>query len=196
MEPKQQPPYPLRMSPELRARLEADAALARRSLNAEIIDRLERSIAGQPADMGTMSLSVSLARAEQDAAMAEVQAEGRLFAAATVSRALLDTMVELDRRGIKLEMPTETINDCYATAYQFVRDADHRAESGGLDAVISRAERSERRLSDAQAALRAAAVRATQSKDLAPERAVKFKGSNGVARKIPVTTKTTRNSKP
>lgn len=43
MEAKQQPPYPLRISPELRERLEAEAAKAKRSLNAEIADRLERS---------------------------------------------------------------------------------------------------------------------------------------------------------
>ena len=41
MEPKQQPPYPLRMPPELRLKLEQEAESARRSLNAEIIDRLQ-----------------------------------------------------------------------------------------------------------------------------------------------------------
>ncbi|MFE1574107.1 Arc family DNA-binding protein [Comamonas odontotermitis] len=197
MEPKQQPPYPLRMSPELRTRLESEAELARRSLNAEIVDRLESSISGQASQgIGSRSLEVALARAEQNAAMAEVQAEGRLFAAAMVSRALLDTMVELDRRGIKLEMPVDVINESYATAYQFVRDADHRASSGGLDAVIARAEQTEKRLQDAQAALRAAAAHTARSTDISPERTLKFKGSSGIARKIAVTTKTTRKVQP
>lgn len=43
MDPKQQPPYPLRISPELRAKLENEASAARRSLNAEIAARLEAS---------------------------------------------------------------------------------------------------------------------------------------------------------
>ena len=197
MEPKQQPPYPLRMSPELRATLEAEAELARRSLNAEITDRLERSVAGDVSpDIGAKSLGVALARAEQNAAMAAVQSEGRLFAAASVSRALLDVMVELDRRGIALEASTEVLNQAYANAYQFVRDADHRATSGGLDSVIERAERTELRLLEAQAALRTAAARMIESKDIPPERTVKFKGSSGVARKIAVTTKTSRKPKP
>ena len=197
MEPKQQPPYPLRMSPELRATLEAEAELARRSLNAEITDRLERSVACDVSpDIGAKSLGVALARAEQNAAMAAVQSEGRLFAAASVSRALLDVMVELDRRGIALEASTEVLNQAYANAYQFVRDADHRATSGGLDSVIERAERTELRLLEAQAALRTAAARMIESKDIPPERTVKFKGSSGVARKIAVTTKTSRKPKP
>ncbi|CAN7369754.1 Arc family DNA-binding protein [Acidovorax sp. LjRoot117] len=41
MEQKQLPPYPLRMPPELRARLEEDAAKAGRSLNAHLVTLLE-----------------------------------------------------------------------------------------------------------------------------------------------------------
>ncbi len=193
MEPKQQPPYPLRMSPELRARLESDATLARRSLNAEIVDRLERSISGQPElEISGKGMAVALARAEQETALAAVNAEGRLFAAALVSKGLLDTMVELDRRGIKLEMPEELINECYATAYQFILDAKYMDESGGLDAVMDRAERSETQLKEAQAALRAAVKKVGKLPDMPPEHAVKFQRSNVLARRIPVSTKTSR----
>src|SRR5687768_9442251 len=44
MEPKQQPPYPLRMPPELREALEKEAAAGKRSLNAEVVMRLELTL--------------------------------------------------------------------------------------------------------------------------------------------------------
>lgn len=44
MEKKQNAPYPLRPSPELRARLEAAARLAGRTLHSEIINRLEQTM--------------------------------------------------------------------------------------------------------------------------------------------------------
>lgn len=44
MESKQQPPYPLRMPDDLRSRLEASAKQGSRSLNAEIVARLEQSL--------------------------------------------------------------------------------------------------------------------------------------------------------
>lgn len=46
MENKQQPPYPLRMAPELREQLEHAARSGSRSLNAEITSRLEASMEG------------------------------------------------------------------------------------------------------------------------------------------------------
>lgn len=46
MEPKQQPPYPVRMPPELREELEKSAAANSRSLNAEVVSRLQASIDG------------------------------------------------------------------------------------------------------------------------------------------------------
>lgn len=46
METKQMPPYPLRMPSELREALEANASSQGRSLNAEIVSRLEDSLRG------------------------------------------------------------------------------------------------------------------------------------------------------
>lgn len=46
MEPKQQPPYPVRMPPELRSELEKEAAISSRSLNAEVVSRLQASVDG------------------------------------------------------------------------------------------------------------------------------------------------------
>jgi len=44
MEPKQQPPYPLRMPQDLRAELEKMATQSKRSLNAEIVEHLSWSV--------------------------------------------------------------------------------------------------------------------------------------------------------
>ena len=47
MEPKQLPPYPLRMPQELREELEREAEAGKRSLNAEVVMRLELTLARQ-----------------------------------------------------------------------------------------------------------------------------------------------------
>jgi len=59
MEPKQQPPYPLRMTPELRAALESFAESTKRSLNAEIVERLEGSLS-----QNAMELLITQAKLE------------------------------------------------------------------------------------------------------------------------------------
>lgn len=46
--PVQVPPYPLRMPDDLRERLQSSANIIGRSLNAEIIDRLEQSFYQAP----------------------------------------------------------------------------------------------------------------------------------------------------
>lgn len=195
MEPKQQPPYPLRINPELRERLEVEAQTAKRSLNAEIADRLERSINGESAPDATVkSFAAALARAQQDAAMAAVQSEGRLFAAANVSNVLVEVLDEIARREITLNVNQESLDEAYINATKFVRDAEHRFESGGLDAVIERAEVAQRRLDEAQAALMELATRRSRSSDLPAERVVSFKGPSGKARKIEVTTKARRGA--
>lgn len=48
MEPKQQPPYPLRMPHEMRQSLEERATAEGRSLNAEILLRLQQSLSSGP----------------------------------------------------------------------------------------------------------------------------------------------------
>ena len=69
MDQKQQAPYPLRISAELRDRLEQSAEAARRSLNTEISDRLERSfgLVKEP-EVFYKTVTLAIARAEQDAA--------------------------------------------------------------------------------------------------------------------------------
>lgn len=48
--PKQEPPYGLRMPPDLKARVKAAAEANNRSMNAEIVARLEKSLDGPAPD--------------------------------------------------------------------------------------------------------------------------------------------------
>ncbi len=67
MEPKQQPPYPLRMPPEMRTELEKAAFVAGRSLNSEILWRLQESLAGPRLGFGPGSVGQRLIEAEEKA---------------------------------------------------------------------------------------------------------------------------------
>lgn len=49
--PKQEPPYGLRMPPDLKARVKAAAEANNRSMNAEIVARLENSFLGMSIDV-------------------------------------------------------------------------------------------------------------------------------------------------
>ncbi|MEH3087686.1 MAG: Arc family DNA-binding protein [Xylophilus ampelinus] len=61
MEPKQQPPYPLRMPQEMRAQLEVEAAAEKRSLNAHILVALQER---QSLQLQVESLRAELAQAK------------------------------------------------------------------------------------------------------------------------------------
>lgn len=71
MEPKQQPPYPLRMPGDLRAELEQLAEANGRSLNAEIVSRLQRSVSDSPAINGVSMKTLFEKLAELEALVRE-----------------------------------------------------------------------------------------------------------------------------
>lgn len=52
-EPRQQPSYPLRLEPEVRAKLEAIAKANGRSLNTQITMMLEAALQGEPLPLST-----------------------------------------------------------------------------------------------------------------------------------------------
>lgn len=58
--PSQTTPYPLRMPEELRARLESDAKLAGRSLQAEILRRLTLTLGSDPLALDPAQLKISI----------------------------------------------------------------------------------------------------------------------------------------
>lgn len=105
MEKKQAPPYPLRMPPELRDRLERAAASKKRSLNAEIIDLLESAGEGPSTDAGLQSLVADLARAKQEKALLVFSTEQKLLNLVMLYDIYLDAMAAAKALGIRTLLP-------------------------------------------------------------------------------------------
>lgn len=145
MEPKQQPPYPLRMSPELRERLEIEAGETKRSLNAEITDRLERSFEQVTPGMESAALMYSLAKAEQDAAARGLESVTRLLRGGALAHAVLRLITVIGDQEIEVGMTEEQMDDLYANAYQLAHEADQLVENGKFDDAMEAAERADRR---------------------------------------------------
>ena len=195
MEPKQQPPYPLRMPPELRLKLEQEAESARRSLNAEIIDRLQMSVAGErPSALVINTLALAMARAEKGAAMSTLRAQADLMDAARVSRALVAAVEALQGAGIRAMEGDPAFAAAYSLARSFVSDAISFANSDRIDVNLRNAKQREEELLDSERRILAAVAELRD--DVPPERAITFKGSSGKARRISVVTKTSRKPKP
>lgn len=77
-------PFPVRIPPELRERLEASRTSEGRSLNAEIVHRLQQSFAGQPTDeqveafLERQGVKPSIRSASVATLKVELQADRRL----------------------------------------------------------------------------------------------------------------------
>lgn len=151
MEPKQQPPYPLRISVELRERLEAEAARAKRSLNAEIADRLEQSF--RPSSITDAALASSLANAEVELATQTLEVRSFIFLHAQTAASLLQ-LFEADEKLARKALGTK---EEFASAYQIAAEAIDTAQAADeevdLDKLVAAAELADRRARAARKAL-------------------------------------------
>lgn len=153
MEPKQQPPYPLRMPTELRTDLEETAAHNKRSLNAEIVDRLQKSLDGVQEGVASNTLhalALSIAKAEESAARAALTAESQLFQGATVAAILLRVLDRANVQGFAV-MEDADKAEAVALAEQLMKVAEEHEETGIYDNVVEQAETAEKRLKEAVA---------------------------------------------
>jgi len=193
MEPKQQQPYPLRMPPELRAHLEDVADRAKRSLNAEIVDRLQASTGqnGMPASTAS-ALAVAVARAELDVATTKLRAQEDLQTAALVARALVSVLTEVRAKNLQLESVDSAVGAAYDVAFSFLGDT--KKPLGAIDIALRKARERIQALEDAERRMMAAV--ASVPEDLPPQRTLSFKGSSGKRTNISVTTKAARAPKP
>jgi len=159
MDQKQQAPYPLRISAELRDRLEQSAEAARRSLNTEISDRLERSfgLVKEP-EVFYKTVTLAIARAEQDAAAAELAAEERLYTGALIAKALLESKVDQDAGGSEPSASKVQLHDVYAKASRLLQEAQDHSDKAAFEVLTKRALAAEQRLAEAKAALRETSV--------------------------------------
>lgn len=130
MEQKQQPPYPLRIPVDLRSRLEKEAESQRRSLNAEISDRLERSFGtAAPAEDAIRAMAISLAEAQHDRTIVTLERETFLVNLAFVCQLL-------DAAAIKLgELRAERfIGEHERSEFQAIRRRVHEELAQRTDA--------------------------------------------------------------
>lgn len=149
MEPKQQPPYPLRISPEMRERLEVEAANSKRSLNAEIADRLEKSFLPGGAGIAPAALMHSLAKAEEEAAARSVESAARLLRGATIAHTLMRVINLIGAQDLDEELGDIDLDAAYADAYKLAHEADLLVESGQFDDAMDAAERAQKRRAEA-----------------------------------------------
>jgi len=191
MEPKQQPPYPLRMSQELRNQLEKEAVVGRRSLNAEIVDRLEMSVAGQrPDTLLLKTLSLAMARTEQSAAMTRLRAQADLLSTMRISKALLDLVSRITEIDPKLIGNDSSLEVALSLAHRFRSEAKGLVNAENVDINIRHAEIRERELREAEKGILDAV--AELKVDVPPERVISYKGPSGKARAVNISTRSTR----
>lgn len=195
MEQKQQPPYPLRMTPEMRIQLEHEAAKQGRSLHAEIIGRLQMTLEGErPSAALVNTLCLAMARAEKNAALTVLRSKADLLDSARVSSALLTATKALEEAGITKLANDAAFASAHSIAFSFVADAKNFVDAGGVDLSLKAAVERESELCEMEQRL----LEATSQIDseVPPERSIPFKGSSGKKRQIKVTTKVARSSRP
>ncbi|MGJ7484312.1 Arc family DNA-binding protein [Variovorax sp. LT2P21] len=144
----------LRLPPALHAAVHASAEEAGRSYNAELIALLEAGLNPTGDDTAVKAMAVAVAKAEEEAAIWRIQAEGGLFQSATICRVFLDTLLAIDALGVELPNKDE-VDQAYADAYRVILEADASLDDGGLDDAIALAEAAELKLKQARADLAA-----------------------------------------
>lgn len=153
MEQKQQPPYPLRIPVDLRSRLEKEAETRRRSLNAEISDRLEKSFyAGDSADGAIRAMAISLAEAQHDRTIFHLERETFLIHLATVCHMLEAAHAKLKELGAEKFTQTEEEDEFQEIRQRAFKELEHRTHVDPqelVDTIVA----SRKRLRSAQDAI-------------------------------------------
>lgn len=155
MESKQQPPYPLRISPDLRRRLEEAADASRRSLNAEISERLERSF--EASGVPDAALMARLAKAEYESAFQELELYAALSDHAKTARALIAIADAVPRESSAALGGDHELADAIQVATDAIEFLDGVHKEYRPDAALASATEAEARLAAAKDALMAAA---------------------------------------
>lgn len=132
---KQQAAYPLRMTPGLREAIEKSAHEAKRSVNAEIVSRLEMSLIAD--DRSTELLSAEKAR--ELAAMAENNLPKKIHDAIQRSIAFSavegKTQVFIQLSPFRLDPNDQNHIDTLKTIMRRLEDAGYNATINGLDHI-------------------------------------------------------------
>lgn len=134
-EKKQQAAYPLRMTPELREAIEKSAQDSKRSVNAEIVTRLELSLIAD--DRSTQFLSAEKAR--ELVALAEGNLTKKIHD--SIQRSIAMSAVEGRARimvplsQFNLDPDDQAHLDTLRSVIQRLEDAGYSVEISGLDHI-------------------------------------------------------------
>lgn len=155
-------PYPsdaadkfiVRLPPGMRDNI-ADAAKANgRSMNAEIIHRLDQSLAGEGADPAAVKgLALLLAKAEASAAMRDLEFAAAIFSHAATASALLQIMKADPKRVEAVLGSKQEFESTRKGAEAAIAHAEEVDATSDLDEMFAEAQEAERRKLEARNAL-------------------------------------------
>ena len=165
-------PYPsdaadkfiVRLPPGMRDTIAEAAKANGRSMNAEIIHRLEQSLAGEDGDsISVKSLALLLAKAEASAAMRDLEFAAAIFSHAATAAALLKVIKADPERMVVLLGSKQEVESTKKDAEAALAHAEEVELSTDLDVMFAEAQEAERRRVEAKNAL-AAQHRQTESR--------------------------------
>lgn len=133
----QTPSYPLRISAELRSRLEDSARENKRSLNAEISARLEESFLDDLESGELIPASKALEIAKNARTQLQSVIEARAIEAINKAMSAGRTMVAVDFHDLGLDaMTNDELVDVYGDLYTRLDAAGYHLENDGEEVLI------------------------------------------------------------
>lgn len=137
---REDPQLKVRLTSELKDKIEAAAAEEGRSMNAEIVARLQQSFEAPAGDDGALrALAVALATAEERSALRAIESESRLFVGAALGEALLAIVSGLPDEVELTGSPDGTLEDLLADAQKISAEARRSKKGGHVDDLIEEA---------------------------------------------------------
>lgn len=107
-------PFGLRMLPDLKEKIEQAARESGRSMNAEIVARLEQTFSQKTPDELLSALAIRLAQAELDLKVMEVESESRLMDTYLASSAALDAVKFNEHNGYECPLEDEDLKEVHS----------------------------------------------------------------------------------
>lgn len=155
-------PYPsdaadkfiVRLPPGMRDNIAEAAKINGRSMNAEVIHRLEQSLAGEGGDPGAVkSLALLLAKAEASAAMRDLEFVAAIFSHAATASALLHIIKADPKKAEKVLGGKQEFESTKKSAEAAIAHAEEVDATADLEEMFAEAQEAERRKVEAKNAL-------------------------------------------
>ncbi len=138
----------LRIPKTLHKRLSDEADRTSKSLNAEIVGRLEESFADLKPNGALVTLAVKLAETDEARLAEAIKAEGILYSGSLVSVHLMDALNTAKELGVQL-LPDETEKAAYAGAYKLYHQAEQSLKAERFQKLVREADVAVERVKEA-----------------------------------------------